>query len=200
MSEILSLLSLRFRGGAGQERETGACWNLNLSSILLVEGCLKGARCGTAAGVINDANTAESMGSVFFHDGEGPLEIRDQTGLTLWSERARDKRSRGESVNSFWSRISGWEFYPAARECDLWSDETATFPEAHSENVRKLHASCRPIQPRRAGHPLHLSDLPVCVQVDPTVFMDTSRHPVTHPQNGVRLPTSSHPTQQAGIS
>jgi hypothetical protein len=42
MSEILSLLSLRFRGGAGQERGTGACGKLNPSSILLVDGCCKG--------------------------------------------------------------------------------------------------------------------------------------------------------------
>jgi hypothetical protein len=43
MSEILSLLSLRFRGGAEQERGTGACGKLNLSPILLVNGCCIGA-------------------------------------------------------------------------------------------------------------------------------------------------------------
>jgi len=47
MLEILPVLSLRFRGEAGQECWTGAYWNLNLSSILFVEGCRKGARCGT---------------------------------------------------------------------------------------------------------------------------------------------------------
>jgi hypothetical protein len=45
MSKILSLLSLRFRGGAGQERGIGACGKLNLNPILLVDGCCNGS-CG----------------------------------------------------------------------------------------------------------------------------------------------------------
>ena len=64
MSEFLSLLSLRFRCGPGQERGSGACRKMNPSSILLVDGCCK-VGCGTAAGVI-DAKTAGSKGSVFF--------------------------------------------------------------------------------------------------------------------------------------
>jgi hypothetical protein len=45
MSDTPSLLSLRFRGGEGQERGTGACGKLNLNPIPLVDGCCNGS-CG----------------------------------------------------------------------------------------------------------------------------------------------------------
>jgi hypothetical protein len=74
MSEILLLLSLRFRGGAEQERGTGACGKLILSLILLVSGCCMGAvareshqhlrmeldRAADRNSVAPDANTAAS--------------------------------------------------------------------------------------------------------------------------------------------
>lgn len=91
MSKVLSLLSLRFRGGAGQERGIGACGKLNLSPILLVDGCCNGS-CGAepqqrlrmqfdlAAGcnsVASDAETAAgSKRLVFFMMVEAPFGNR----------------------------------------------------------------------------------------------------------------------------
>ena len=76
MLKILSLLILRFRGGAGQERVAGFAGSGICTQFFLQTVVLKVLRCGAAADFINDAETAGSKRLVFFIMTDAPFGNR----------------------------------------------------------------------------------------------------------------------------